>query len=159
MMDHPVPVIQFTELCRWPCWGRGIQCHSKNRKGWNVMNRIEVSAYRRDEFWQPETWAENPRRILCGHISLEIYVRTMSAQCPHNISLVRHISFVRCCADIVPTLCGHISPGIYDFTMSALYPSSVFSSGVVNFSKTNCIEQLKNAMATPAKKRFTHEYC
>ena len=31
----------------------------------------------------------------------------MSAQCPHKISLVRHISFVRCCADIVRTLCGH----------------------------------------------------
>ena len=24
-------------------------------------------------------------RTLCGHISLEIYVRTMSAQCPHNV--------------------------------------------------------------------------
>ena len=31
----------------------------------------------------------------------------MSALCPQNISLVRHISFVRCCADIVPILCGH----------------------------------------------------
>ena len=42
-------------------------------------------------------------------------VRTMSAQCPHyvRISFVRHILFVRCCADIVPTLCGHISPGVY----------------------------------------------
>ena len=42
-------------------------------------------------------------RKLCGHISLEIYVRTMSALCPHNISFVRHISFARCCADIVRT--------------------------------------------------------
>ena len=41
----------------------------------------------------------------------------MSALCPHNISLVRHRSFVRCCADIY--LQGY---------MSALYPSSVFSS-------------------------------
>ena len=40
----------------------------------------------------------------------------MSALCPHNI--VRHISFVRCCADIY--LQGY---------MSALYPSSVFTSG------------------------------
>ena len=50
---------------------------------------------------------------ICSH-----YVRTMSTLCPHNISLVRHISFVRCCADIY--LQGY---------MSALYPSSVFSSG------------------------------
>ena len=42
----------------------------------------------------------------------------MSAQCPHNISLVRHISFVRCYADIVRTLCRHISPGIYVRTIS-----------------------------------------
>ena len=54
------------------------------------------------------------------YMSLEIYVRTMSPQCPHNISLVIHISFVRC---------RHISPGIYVRTMSALHPSSVFSSG------------------------------
>ena len=44
-------------------------------------------------------------------------------------TLCRHISFVRCCADIVSTLCGYTSPGIYVRTMSALYPSSVFSSG------------------------------
>ena len=58
---------------------------------------------------------------------LEIYVRTMSALCPHNISLVRHISFVRCCTDIVRTY--YISRDIYVRTMSALYPFSVFSSG------------------------------
>ena len=60
---------------------------------------------------------------LCPH-----NVRTMSALCSHNISLVIHISFVRCYADIVRTMCGHISPGIYVRTMSALYPSWVFSS-------------------------------
>ena len=45
-------------------------------------------------------------------------------KCPHNISLVRHISFVRCCADIY--LQGY---------MSALYPSSVFTSAVHNQNK------------------------
>ena len=73
---------------------------------WNNINR--------NRSWKPK---KDIVRTLCGHISLEIYVRTMSALCPHNISLVRHISFVRYCADIY--LQGY---------MFALYPSSVFSS-------------------------------
>ena len=81
----------------------------------------------------------NQRRIQCGHIYLEIYVRTMSALCPHDISRRIYVSLARemlCghCADIVPTLCGHISQGIYVRTMSALYPSSVFSSGKIQLS-------------------------
>ena len=42
-------------------------------------------------------------RTLCGHISLEIYVPTMSALCPHNISRRIYVSRGRCCADIVRT--------------------------------------------------------
>ena len=61
-------------------------------------------------------------RTLCGHISLEIHVRTMSAQCPHNISLVRHISFVWCCADIVRTLFGHCADIYLQGYMSAQCP-------------------------------------
>ena len=49
-------------------------------------------------------------------------VRTISALCPHNISLVRHISFVRCCADIVPTLCGHCADIYLQGYMSAQCP-------------------------------------
>ena len=60
------------------------------------------------------TRADNRRRIWCGHISLEIYVRTIPALCPHNISRGIYVFFVRCCADIVRTLC----------------PSSVFTSGI-----------------------------
>ena len=69
------------------------------------------------------TRAENRRRIRCGHCA-DIYPRRyMSELCPHNVCtmsaqhLVRHISFVRCCADIVRTyIC--ISPGIYVRTIS-----------------------------------------
>ena len=63
--------------------------------------------------------------MRCGRISLETYVRTMSALSPHNISLVSHMYILR------EMLCGHcadIYPGIYVRTMSALYPSLVFSS-------------------------------
>ena len=65
--------------------------------------------------WKPK---KDIVRILCGHISLEIYVRTMSAPCPHNISRKIYVSRGRCCADIVRTLCEHISPGIYVCTIS-----------------------------------------
>ena len=60
-----------------------------------------------------------------------MYVCTMSALCPHKISLVRHISFVRCCADIMRTLCRHCADIYLHYLhyMSALYPSSVFSPG------------------------------
>ena len=47
----------------------------------------------------------------------------MSAQHPRGIYfffIVRHISFVRWCADIVRTFCGHISPGMYVRTISAI---------------------------------------
>ena len=54
--------------------------------------------------------------------------RYMSALCPHIISLVRHISFVRCCADIVRKLCGHYADIYLRGYMSALNPSSVFTS-------------------------------
>ena len=73
----------------------------------------------------------------------------MSAQCPHyicphNISLVRHTSFVRCCADIVQKLCGHISQGIYVRTMSPLYPSSVFISADWVTGDSQTIERFTN---------------
>ena len=79
--------------------------------------------------WKPKDIV----RSLCEHISLEIYVRTMTAQCPHNISLVRHISFERCCADIVRTLCGHISPRIYVRTISSFGFHLRYSGLVFNF--------------------------
>ena len=57
-------------------------------------------------------------RTLCGHISLEIYVRTMSAQhLTKDICLTREMLCGHS-ADTVRTLCGHISPGIY----AAQYP-------------------------------------
>ena len=46
----------------------------------------------------------------------------MSAQCPHNISLVRHISFVRRCADIVRTLCRNCADIYLQSYMSAQCP-------------------------------------
>ena len=56
-------------------------------------------------------------QTLCGHISLEIYVSTMSAQ---HLTKNIYVSRARCCADIVRTLCGHLSLEIYVHTMSAL---------------------------------------
>ena len=53
--------------------------------------------------------ADIVQTFIPGDICLH-NVCTMSAQCPHNISLVRHISF----RDVLRTLCGHnLSPGIY----------------------------------------------
>ena len=46
--------------------------------------------------------------------SADIYTwRYMSTLCLTRDICLFHISFVRCCADLVRTLCGHISPGIY----------------------------------------------
>ena len=47
-------------------------------------------------------------------------VGTMSALCPHNISLVRHISFVR--YDVVRTLCRHYADIYLQGYMSAQCP-------------------------------------
>ena len=60
------------------------------------------------------TWAENRRRIYCGYISLEIYVRTMSAQ-----HLTKDICLTR------EMLCGHCADIYIQGYMSALYPSSL----------------------------------
>ena len=46
--------------------------------------------------------------------------------CPHNISLVRYISFVRCCADIVRTLCGQYMSATISFFGFHLWPLAVF---------------------------------
>ena len=58
-------------------------------------------------------------RTLCGHISLEINVRTMSAQ---HLPRETYISFVRCCVDIVPILCGHSADIYLQGYMSAHCP-------------------------------------
>ena len=59
-------------------------------------------------------------RTLCGHISLEIYVRTMSAQCSHYVRTTSHEGYMS-------AQCPH-NVG----TMSALYTSSAFSSAESN---------------------------
>ena len=58
--------------------------------------------------WKPK------KDIVRALSSLEIYVRTMSALCPNNISRKEIYPLW----DVVRTLCGHISPGIYVRTIS-----------------------------------------
>ena len=55
----------------------------------------------------------NQRRIQCGHIYLEIYVRTMSALCPHDISRRIYVSLAR------EMLCGHCADIYLQGYMSA----------------------------------------
>ena len=54
----------------------------------------------------------------------------MSALCLHNISLVRHISFVRCCADIVRT---YISRNICPHYILLRFSAQAFSSCRITF--------------------------
>ena len=58
----------------------------------------------------------NQRRIMCGHIYLEIYVRTMSALCPHDISRRIYVSRAR------EMLCGHCADIYLQVYMSAQCP-------------------------------------
>ena len=44
--------------------------------------------------------------------TLEIYVRTMSAQYPHYVRTTSHEGYMSHKGDVVRTLFGHISPGI-----------------------------------------------
>ena len=66
-------------------------------------------------------------RTLCGHISLQLYVRTMSAQ---------HLTKDICLTRDIPRemLCGHFADIYLQGYMSALYPSSVFTSGLLRIT-------------------------
>ena len=78
-----------------------------------------VPKHKVETTYTPESpWAENLRRIYCGHISLKIYVPTMSTQhLPHE-TYILHEMLCGHSSDFVRILCRHISPGIYVSTIS-----------------------------------------
>ena len=76
--------------------------------------------------------AENRRRIQCGHISQEIYVRTMSAQ--HLTRDIPRETYILC-----ETLCGHSADIVRTYISRDICPHYIFLGfhlGVTKVRKT-----------------------
>ena len=89
--------------------------------------------------WKPK---KDIVRTLCGHISLEIYVGTMSAQCRHNGRTTSHEGYMSAqCRHNVGTMSAQSRHNVRIMSAQHLtkeicrhnarkYPSLVFSSGL-----------------------------
>ena len=72
----------------------------------HLYNVPQSDMYRIHQRWKPKKDI-----VRSGHISLEIYVRTMSAL---NCRSTAHEGYMSHEGDVVQTLCVHISQGIYE---------------------------------------------